>query len=387
MRPGPLLTRRGFALGIASCGVSRGATADLKKIEDIVIYKDDSFYSSFPSIVRRPTGELLTAFRRAPNRRLVGVRAVTHTDPNSYCVLVRSGDGGKSWSASPDLIYAHAWGGSQDPCMVQLRDGSLVCTSYLWTWLDREGGAKTQGTAELNHYVFQGGYIVRSTDGGKTWNGPFYPAPVPGRGGRDALGKPLPAYNRGALCQGSDGRLYWVVACGVDGGDRTDVHLMISADGGITWTYSCPVASHPSASFNETSLYETPKGDLVAFIRSERFDDHAIVARSRDGGKTFQPWQDANWQGHPHHAVRLESQQVLLVYGYRHKPFGIRARILDAECTNFADAREFVLRDDGGNGDLGYPWAVTLPDRRALVTYYMNQNDGTRYIGGTFVSY
>jgi hypothetical protein len=29
------------------------------KIKDIVFYTDDEFYSSFPSIVRRPDGELL----------------------------------------------------------------------------------------------------------------------------------------------------------------------------------------------------------------------------------------------------------------------------------------------------------------------------------------
>ena len=92
--------------------------------------------------------------------------------------------------------------------------------------------------------------------------------------------------------------------------------------------------------FNETSLYETPKGDLVAFLRTADFNDHTAVARSTDHGKSFQPWQDAGWQGHPHYALRLPDKRVLLVYGYRHAPFGIRARVLDAECTNFATRRK-----------------------------------------------
>src|SRR4051812_3899529 len=54
---------------------------DVKKIKDIIIYKDDTFYSAFPSIVRRSSGELLCAFRRAPNRRLMGVSGYSHTDP------------------------------------------------------------------------------------------------------------------------------------------------------------------------------------------------------------------------------------------------------------------------------------------------------------------
>src|SRR4051812_30104431 len=105
------------------------------KLEDIVVYKDDKFYSTFPSIVRRPNGELLVAFRRAPERRIFGESSTSHTDPNSYLMLVRSRDNGKTWSPEPELIFAHPFGGSQDPCMVQLKDNSIVCTSYGWALL------------------------------------------------------------------------------------------------------------------------------------------------------------------------------------------------------------------------------------------------------------
>jgi hypothetical protein len=161
--------------------------------------------------------------------------------------------------------------------------------------------------------------------------------------------------------------------------------LLISADRGATWKHAGPVATDAKVTFNETSLYETPKGDLVAFLRTANFDDHTVVARSTNGGKSFLPWQDAGFRGHPHHALRLPDQRVLLVYGYRHAPFGIRARVLDTECTNFATAEEIVLRDDGGNYDLGYPWATLIADNRVLVVYYFNQADGLRHIAGTIV--
>ena len=54
-----------------------------------------------------------------------------------------------------------------------------------------------------------------------------------------------------------------------------------------------------------------------------------------------------------------------------------------AERTNFATAEEIILRDDGGNGDLGYPWATMLSKNRALVVYYFNLGDGTPHIAGT----
>jgi hypothetical protein len=160
---------------------------------------------------------------------------------------------------------------------------------------------------------------------------------------------------------------------------------LISSDKGEVWKYSSPVATDPKVAFNETSLYETPKGDLVAFLRTENFNDHTAIVRSTDHGKSFQPWQDAGFQGHPHYALRLPDQRVLLVYGYRHAPFGVRARVLDAECTNFPTAEEIVLRDDGGNSDLGYPWATMISKHQAVVVYYFNQTNGPRYIAGTVV--
>jgi hypothetical protein len=91
------------------------------------------------------------------------------------------------------------------------------------------------------------------------------------------------------------------------------------------------------------------------------------------------------FQGHPLQALRLPDNRVFLVYGYRHEPYGIRARILNPECTDFATAEEIVLREDGGSGDIGYPWAVMLDDKQVLVTYYFNINNGNRHIAGSLV--
>jgi sialidase-1 len=363
-----------------------GGPVGVRKLHDVLIYEDAKFYSSFPSIVRRPDGELLVAFRRAPDRRAFGESGITHTDPNSYLVLVRSRDGGKSWSREPQLMFAHPFGGSQDPCMVQMRDGTILCSSYGWAKMPPNAFEKMkQPMARAGDFAFLGGFLLRSSNGGQTWQGPIIPPPCEGQTHYDLFGNKVPSYNRGAMCEGKDGKLYWVVpSAGTNSLDRTSVHLMVSDDQGSTWKYSSIVASDPKIEFNETSLYETPKGDLVAFVRTEKSRDQTVVARSTDRGGSFK-WQDAGFQGHPHHAIRLPDNRVLLVYGYRHKPFGVRARVLDAECTNATAAQEIVLRDDGGNGDLGYPWATMVSEDRALVVYYLNQKNGPRHIAGTFL--
>lgn len=363
------------------------AEPTITKEKDIVVYQNESFYSAFPSIVRRDSGELIVAFRRAPDRRVFGEGGSNHTDPNSYLVLVRSQDNGETWTTEPELILAHPFGGSQDPCMIQLNDGSIVCSSYGWARVSDEAKVKFPDSLRHNNFVFMGGYMVRSEDGGKTWGELIVPPPVPGSVTDNVFGAPAPAYNRGAMAQGKNGRLYWAVASQPKlAPRRAETHLMISDDGGNTWEYSCPIASDEKASFNETSLTITPNGDIVAFMRTADFGDQTVIARSTDGGKSFEPWKAAGWQGHPHYALRLPDERVLLIYGFRHEPFGIRARVLNAECTDFKTAPEMILRDDGTGGDLGYPWATMTADGKILVTYYFHDATGNRHIAGTFLN-
>jgi sialidase-1 len=377
-------------LSLPFAGVTGLCGADtplVSKVRDVVIYEDALFHSAFPSVIKRPDGELIVAFRRAPNRKALGEEKNYHVDPNSYLVSVTSKDG-LTWSKQPTLIYADALGGSQDPCMLQLRDGTILCMTYGWTFVRPDGVPKLKEPFLQNYpgAIFNGGSYVRSTDGGKTWDGPLYPPSTPREILHNPYGKIVPAYNRGALVEGKDGRIFWVVA-GTDqmAPRRTSTHLMVSSDKGLTWNYSAPVASDAKASFNETSIYETPRGDLVAFLRSENMKDEACIARSTDGGKSFQKWEGMGFQGHPLHALRLPDNRVLLTYGYRHPPLGIRARVLNAECTDFATAKEMVLRDDGGTTDLGYPWSVQLDPAHVLVTYYYNLPGGIQHIAGTIL--
>jgi sialidase-1 len=364
--------------------VSNASLHGLRKIRDVVIYKNPVFYSSFPSVIRAPSGEYLVSFRRAPDRKIFGENRTSHVDPNSYLVLMRSSDG-LTWPAEPELLYAHPFGGSQDPCLLQLRDGTILCTSYVWAFVREDGMSSLRKPyAEAGGAVFLGGYLLRSADGGRSWSGPFYPPHIQPEIFFSAIGKPLPAYNRGALFETDSGRILWVVAAGQAAG-RTSVHLLFSEDKGLTWKYSCPVASDPVVTFNETSVYETISGDIVAFMRTADFGDTACIARSTDGGRSFGKWQSMGFQGHPVNALRLPDNRVLLTYGYRHKPFGIRARILNRDCTDFKNASEIIIRDDGGNSDIGYSWPVLMDDNRILIVYYFNTDNGTRYIAGTIM--
>ena len=360
-------------------------SSNIRKVKDIVIYENAQFHAAFPSVIKKQDGEIVVAFRHAPDRKIFGEKKTNHTDPNSYLVSVSSKDG-ENWTIQPELIYAHPFGGSQDPCLLQLKDGTILCASYGWAFV-RPSGIPNLKEPYLNsgEAIFLGGYLVRSLDGGASWSKPIYPPHITPEVNFNALGNPVPAYNRGAMYEGENGKVYWIVAATDSSSTKkTSNHLLVSNDKGLSWEYASVVAMDDKASFNEASIYETPEGDLVGFLRTAGMDDQACIARSTDGGKSFN-WEQMGFQGHPLNAMRLPDNRVLLTYGYRHKPYGIRVRILNAECTDFKTAPEIVLRDDGGSRDLGYTWPVQLDDNRVLVTYYFNKENETRYIAGTIL--
>ncbi len=54
------------ALGLLPPVAAAAPAPALRKVRDVVVYADPDYHCAFPSVVRRPDGELLLAFRRAP---------------------------------------------------------------------------------------------------------------------------------------------------------------------------------------------------------------------------------------------------------------------------------------------------------------------------------
>jgi len=86
---------------------------------------------------------------------------------------------------------------------------------------------------------------------------------------------------------------------------------------------------------------------------------------------TWGPNQCHQVHGFPQHALRLHSGNVLLTYGVRKPPCGVRGKLLDAECSDIDRAAETIIRDDSATGGCGYPASVQLADGTVFIVYYL----------------
>ena len=64
---------------------------------------------------------------------------------------------------------------------------------------------------------------------------------------------------------------------------------------------------------------------------------------------------------------RHSSGALVCVYGYRLEPYGERVCISRDEGQTW---EHFIIRDDGPDGDLGYPSSVELSDGSIFTLYY-----------------
>lgn len=361
----------------------------VRKVCDVVIHSDPDFYSSFPSVICRDDGRLVVGFRRAPERRMRTGGTVTHADPNSWMVQVTSDDNAASWSQRPTVISIHPRAGNQDPCLMQLDDGTLLASTFSWELLwppqAESDGPSAREMGGMGWWMANLGVsVVRSTDGGTTWSDPAMIDAIP-RAAEVFPGVPSRGACRGRMVELPDGAILLPVYGSRNPGEPSCAYLYRSDDVGQTWRYVCDIAGDDTVHMHEPHLHLTPSGKIVCLIRTAQMDGYLAVCHSADGGRSFSDWERSTVWGHPFTTAETADGRVLVAYGHRRERFGIRCRLVGPELDGLDDAEEIVLRDDGGNTDIGYPWAVRMGDERILVAYYFNIADGTRHIAGSIL--
>jgi len=175
----------------------------------------------------------------------------------------------------------------------------------------------------------------------------------------------------------------------VNGSNHSDRSFMArTTDGGQTFKFVSWLTDEKSIRTRSVmpSAVRTSPSRLVAATR-RKLKNYLTMKNSNWIEASVSTDNGASWRylskvadtdrgeenGSPPAMVRLPDGRLVIAYGYRSWPLGIRARISDDDGKTWSD--EIVLRDDGRIWDLGYPRMMIRPDGKLVTIYYFNTQD------------
>jgi sialidase-1 len=316
-----------------------------------------SVFHGWPTLARRPDGELLVAYS--------GSREA-HVCPFGRVELIRSHDNGQSWTW-PEVLIDTAID-DRDAGLLVTPTGAILATTFTslayekplagangWPAERRERwqAAHRRLNADQRQQLL-GTWLIRSADAGLTWSAP-YRVPLNSPHGPIALAK---------------GRLLYP---GVQLWEKArKVGVAESKDDGRTWRWLSDIPTRPgddAANYHELHGVEAADGRIVVHIRNHNpaNDRETLQCESTDGGKTWSVPHAIGVWGLPSHLLRLQDGRLLMSYGYRRTPRGNHARLSSDHGRTWSEA--MVISTDGGV-DIGYPSTVQLADATLVSVWY-----------------
>ena len=327
-------------------------------LSEKVICKQPGRYIGWPTIAKTRGGELLITFS--------GDRDA-HVCPWGKTQMVRSGDGGESWTDPVTINNTPL--DDRDSGIIQTNEETLLVSWFTSLAFTRPGTMQdawvrhTEKLGPETREQWLGNWVRRSTDGGQTWE-----PPVRTRG--TAPHGPI---------QLRDGRLMYVGMHGGEGGRAIGVET--SQDDGRTWEViaTIPLAGQQLDQLHEPHVTQTQDGTLVAMVRYQPADGQCFLQQSEstDGGGTWSVLHETPLWGYPPHLITLDNGWLLVSYGRRKEPFSERACI-SRDGGKTWDVDNEIVVSEAPNGDLGYPASVQLDASSILTIYYQIDEPGEK---------
>jgi hypothetical protein len=272
-------------------------------------------------------------------------------------VLARSKDGGETWVLEDPDNYVGD-GGKPVPAPGGIRFG-------------HPDFAMRVGNHTLMQLKDTLGQFFISYTRGKTWQGPFL---FPSFGFE-------PTSRTDYIVTGDKECLVFLSANQpqVQGGNYKDrAFAARTTDGGKTFQFlGWMAAGSIDARSVMPSTVGLPDKTLVTTLRRKtgttgNYRDWIEAFNSTDGGVTWNSLGQAadtkDRNGNPPSLARLKDGRLVLTYGYRWKPYGIRAKISSDGGKSWSN--EIVLRDDARTWDMGYTRTLVRPDGKLVTIYY-----------------
>jgi sialidase-1 len=335
---------------------ARASASDIETIS-----RQPQFYHGWPTLAVRRDGELVVVYS--------GGRE-SHICPFGRVELIRSSDGGRSWSW-PQVIMDSPID-DRDAGLCVTGSGALLITTFTSLayqavldqakdWPEEKLArwqAVNRRTTVAQRKSLLGTWMLRSSDGGLTWTAP-YRVPVNSPHGPVAL---------------ASGRLLYAGKQLWEPGQK--VGVCESTDDGISWRWLADIPVRPGdrvEDYHELHAVETASERIVVHIRNQNRANRGetLQCESSDGGKSWtEPHPIGVW-GLPSHLLRLHDGRLLMSYGYRREPFGNQARVSRDDGKTWSEP--ITISDDGAGGDLGYPSTVELSGRNLVTVWYESQ--------------
>ncbi|MBQ4107360.1 MAG: exo-alpha-sialidase [Lentisphaeria bacterium] len=318
-------------------------------------------YHGWPTLCVLSDGRLLAAASGGRER---------HICPFGRVYLYESCDGGCTWSEPRILTQGPL--DDRDCGIVEAADGSILINYFTSIAFTREvaNGVPPSWQPAMDSITLEtlrkehGFWMIRSTDGGKTWS-EKYAVPVNNVHGPTLL---------------NDGSLMWI---GRERGHFIDnscmglrVKAFRSTDNGLTWELVATMPEVPGQdqrTWHEVDTVQMEDGRLITQIRNQYAqtciaDIATWQTESFDLGRTWRPYHEVS-RCFPTDLVRLKDGLVVMTGGCRQKPYGIRFRVgPEIPVRHWSD--EMILSDDDISYDSGYPSTVQLPDGTLVTLWY-----------------
>ena len=326
----PLSRRRlmsgSFKLGAATLAapwISRAEPAAAQILETRVISQQPEYYHGWSTLARRQNGELWVSWS--------GGR-VSHVCPFGQAHAMTSKDDGATWTFPRVLLDSAI--DDRDSGVLETAKGTLIVTTFTslayeshlakketfdalkaggWGMrpmtadeLSRWNGCHNRLTADERKAEL-GNWLIRSTDGGKTWSTRL----------------PTIVNSPHGPIQLKDGRLLyagkqlWT--------DDKKIGVCESKDDGQTWQWLAEIPTRKGDdalhSYHELHAVEAADGTLIAQIRNHSTANKGwtLQSESKDGGKTWSEPRPICF-GLPSHILRLRDDRLLMTYGHRRAP-------------------------------------------------------------------
>jgi Neuraminidase (sialidase) len=314
----------------------------------------------------------------------------THVDPFGQVVGMTSRDDGRTWSWPRVLLDTAV--DDRDSGVLETAKGTLLVTTFtsiVYEPILQKALAGKQGAsdyvapiapnrlaawqaahARLNAEERKAGlgvWIIRSSDGGKTWSPPI-PTLVNSPHGPTQL---------------KDGRLLYA---GKQLWEKEPkIGVAESRDDGRTWQWLADIPIRPgdngAKNYHELYAIEAADGTIITHIRNQANtvnDRETLQTESKDGGRTWSVPHPIGVWGLPSHLLRLRDGRLVMSYGYRRAPFGNQARVSADNGKTWSEP--ITLSSDGYNVDIGYPSTVELGDGTLLTVWYERLKDSPRAV-------